>query len=137
MRAVTALILTLIVTSAICRARSKPATFEATAHTQKGVTALGAGSRVGTAAADTSVLPLGTRIRVTGAGKYSGEYTVADTGPDIKGRQIDIYVPTESEAKAFGKQTVEVQILELGAGKPATRPSRQSLELSGSGHSPF
>src|ERR1700682_4029048 len=85
---------------------SRPTTmiFIATAHSQKGLTASGTTSHVGTVAADPAVLPMGSRIHVTGARGYSGEYTVADTGALVKGRHIDIYMPTTAEAKRFGKQ---------------------------------
>jgi 3D (Asp-Asp-Asp) domain-containing protein len=91
-------------------------TFIATAHSQKGQTASGTTSHVGTVAADPAVLPLGSRIHVTGAGGYTGEYTVADTGALVKGRHIDIYMPTQAEAKKFGKQRVKVQIRQRGGG---------------------
>jgi 3D (Asp-Asp-Asp) domain-containing protein len=93
-------------------------TFEATAETQKGETALGTTSHFGIVAADPTILPLGTRIRVMDAGKYSGEYKVTDTGPAVKGRHIDIFLPTAAEAKQFGKKTVRVEILKLGHEKP-------------------
>ena len=88
--------------------------FIATAHSQKGLTASGTNSHVGTVAADPAVLPLGSHIHVTGAGGYTGEYTVADTGPAVKGRRIDIYMPTPAEAKKFGRQRVKVQIRQRG-----------------------
>ena len=88
---------------------------EATAHSVEGITAAGTWSRPGTVAADPTVLPLGSRIRVVGAGNYSGEYSVEDTGAKVNGRHIDIYMPTNAEAKQFGKQTVKVYILSTGA----------------------
>ena len=62
-------------------------------------------------AADPAVLPLGSRIRIEGAGRYSGEYVVQDTGRAIKGREVDVYLPDDAEAKRFGRKTVEVQLL--------------------------
>ena len=99
------------------RARRTVMTCMATAHSEEGTTASGTTSRKGTVAADPDVIPLGSRIRVTGAGKYSGEYTVADTGRKIKGREIDIYMPTTAEAKEFGKKRVKVQIIQKGEAK--------------------
>src|SRR5262245_21971931 len=64
--------------------------FEATAYSIEGRTAAGTRSRQGIVAADPKVLPLGTRIRVHGAGRYSGDYLVGDTGRGIKGREIDV-----------------------------------------------
>ena len=63
-------------------------------------------------AADPSVLPLGSRIRVHGAGAYSGVYTVTDTGPAVNGHEIDIFMPDGAEAKRFGRRRVQVEILE-------------------------
>jgi 3D (Asp-Asp-Asp) domain-containing protein len=47
--------------------------FEATAYCITGTTASGMQTRPGIVAADPAVLPLGSRIRVDGAGPYSGE----------------------------------------------------------------
>jgi len=54
---------------------------------------------------------------VDGAGTYSGVYTVADTGPGVHGREIDIFIPDGSAAKRFGRRGVGVQILECGPGR--------------------
>ena len=121
MRPILALLAISLFTSTISLARSKASqprtmTFIATAHSQKGQTASGMTSHVGTVAADPAVLPLGSRIHVN-AGRYTGEYTVADTGALIKGRRIDIYMPTKAEAKKFGRQRVRVQIRQRGRGK--------------------
>jgi 3D (Asp-Asp-Asp) domain-containing protein len=87
--------------------------FTASAYSIAGETASGLTARKGMVAADTDVLPLGTRIRITGAGPYSGEYTVADTGRRISGREIDLYVATRAEAKRFGKKRVRVTVLSM------------------------
>lgn len=89
--------------------------FEATAYSIEGTTASGRQTREGVVAADPDILPLGSRIRVHNAGEYSGEYTVADTGRAITGREIDIYLRSDREAKAFGRRTVEVEVIELAA----------------------
>jgi 3D (Asp-Asp-Asp) domain-containing protein len=85
--------------------------FEATAYSIEGRTATGTRSCKGIVAADPRVLPLGTRIRVHGAGGYSGEYVVADTGRGIKGREIDVYIANDREAKHFGRKSVRVEVL--------------------------
>ena len=95
-----------------------PATsFEATAYSIEGVTASGAQTRKGIVAADPQVLPIGSRIRVEGADPYDGEYTVTDTGREIKGREIDIYIANDAEAKRFGRKKVSVEVLERGNGQ--------------------
>ena len=91
-------------------------TFQATAYSVEGKTASGARTREGIVAADPAVLPLGSRIRVSDAGEYSGEYVVKDTGRAIKGRELDIYLADDGEAKRFGERRVKVHVLERGTG---------------------
>src|SRR5687768_1725162 len=81
--------------------------FVATAYCLKGRTAMGHGVRRGIIAADPRVLRLGSRVNL-GAGAYSGQYLVSDTGGKIKGRKIDIWVPNCSEARRFGRRTVTI-----------------------------
>lgn len=96
--------------------------FTATAYALRGRTASGAGVRRGLIAADRRVLPLGSRVRLE-AGAYSGEYLVADRGGAIRGRIIDIWMPSTSEAVRFGRRPVKLTVLSYGA-KPAARPAR-------------
>ncbi|HXG84460.1 MAG TPA: 3D domain-containing protein [Pyrinomonadaceae bacterium] len=84
--------------------------FRATAYCLQGRTASGSGVRRGIVAADPRVLPLGTRIQIT-AGSYSGTYTVADTGGAVKGRILDIWVPSCSEAIRFGRKSITVAVV--------------------------
>lgn len=88
-------------------------TFLATAYCLKGQTASGVSVRRGIIAADPKILPLGSVVRIQ-AGKYSGIYTVMDTGGAIKGRKIDIYIPTRKEAVVFGARKVKVEVLRHG-----------------------
>lgn len=83
--------------------------FTATAYCLKGRTATGGSVRRGIVAADPRVLPLGTRISMS-AGSYSGSYLVADTGGSVRGRKLDIWVPSCSEARRFGRRTVMVAL---------------------------
>jgi 3D (Asp-Asp-Asp) domain-containing protein len=85
--------------------------FVATAYCLQGRTATGGGVRRGIIAADPGVLKLGSQI-LLGAGSYTGQYTVSDTGGGIRGRRIDIWVPTCSEARRFGRRTVYVSMVE-------------------------
>ena len=91
--------------------------FTATATSLPGLTANGRAPHRGTVAADPDILPLGSRIRISRAGRYSGVYHVTDTGPGVKGRVIDIYVPSASEAKRFGRKVVTVHVLSRGKHK--------------------
>jgi 3D (Asp-Asp-Asp) domain-containing protein len=99
--------------------RSARYVFEARAFSTYGITRAGTEPHTGIVAADIGLLPLGTRIRVTEAGSYSGIYIVADTGAKVQGRHIDIYIPNTAAAKQFGKRTVRVGVLRWGNRKPA------------------
>lgn len=88
----------------------KAMAFRATAYCLKGKTALGGAVRRGIVAADPRILPLGSRIQID-AGSYSGTYTVADTGGAVKGRILDIWVSSCSEAVRFGRKSISVSRL--------------------------
>jgi 3D (Asp-Asp-Asp) domain-containing protein len=93
-------------------ARQQKVSFVAFAYTSKGLTAEGKKPVAGKViAADPQVLPMGTRVRVSGAGPWSGEYRVGDVGPKIKGNKIDVFVPSLLEAKEFGRRKVLVTVL--------------------------
>jgi 3D (Asp-Asp-Asp) domain-containing protein len=84
--------------------------FVATAYCLRGKTAMGHGVRSGLIAADPRVLRLGSRISL-GGGAYSGNYLVSDTGGKIKGRRLDIWMASCSEARRFGRRNVTVSLL--------------------------
>jgi 3D (Asp-Asp-Asp) domain-containing protein len=98
-----------------------PYRVEATAFDLSGITRAGTRPHGGVVSADPSFLPLGTRIRVTGARQFSGIYLVTDTGAKVVGRHIDIYVPSRILAKRFGRKLVFVSVLKWGQGK-VSRP---------------
>lgn len=89
--------------------------FDATAYCKGHTTASGVAVRAGIAAADPKVLPIGSVIQVGGVDdRYRGVYTVLDTGPEIKGREIDVYIWSCYEALEFGRRPVDVTVLRLG-----------------------
>jgi 3D (Asp-Asp-Asp) domain-containing protein len=94
--------------------------YVATAYSLRGRTASGRLVAKGLIAADPSVLPLGSRVRLD-AGSYSGEYLVADTGGAVRGRHIDIWIPTSREAMRFGRRSVKLTVLSLGASRKVRR----------------
>lgn len=103
-----------------------PQTYTATAYSLPGRTASGKLVSRGVIAADPTVLPIGSRVRLE-AGSWSGEYEVADTGGAIRGHRIDIWTPTTREARQFGRRVVKLTVLQLGRkrGKAAlVRPRR-------------
>lgn len=88
--------------------------FDATAYCLKGRTASGIDTRPGVIAADPRVLPMGTVVHLR-AGRYTGTYTVMDTGSRIRGRRVDVYVPTYKEAVRFGRQQVKIKVIDRGS----------------------
>ena len=96
--------------------------YVATAYSLRGRTASGRMVSRGLIAADPSVLPLGSRVRLEHPG-YSGEYLVADTGGAIRGRRIDIWTPSTGEAMRFGRRTVKLTVLSYGT-RRARRTAR-------------
>ncbi len=86
----------------------------ATAYCDRGPTRSGVRAQRGVVAADIRRLPLGTRLRVLAPGQsHAGVYTVLDTGSRIKGRDLDIFMPSCRAAKRFGKRPVDVRILTI------------------------
>src|SRR4249919_3222356 len=102
--------------------------FIATAYSVEGTGASGKWSHPGTVAADRDVLPLNSRIRIFGAGKYSGDYTVEDTGAKVDGHHFDVYMPSRAEAKKFGRQRVKVVVLHFGDDEPVPPDPQQKAE---------
>lgn len=92
----------------------EPKTFQATAYALKGRTRMGTEVRRGVIAADPRVLPLGSIVQLR-AGKYSGVYTVHDTGGRIKGNIIDVWVPNNREARQFGRRKIQLHVLRMGS----------------------
>ena len=72
-----------------------------------GITASGMVATAGrTIAADTSILPFGTKVNING-----NLYVVEDTGGAIKGKRIDIFFATHQEALQYGRRNVEVFVM--------------------------
>ena len=102
--------------------------FTATAYCKGETTASGVIVRTGVAAADQALLPVGT-VKSSRAGlvpvgtvvrvdmpnsRYSGIWTIMDTGPAVQGRLIDLYLWSCTEALAFGRRPVRLTVLRLG-----------------------
>jgi N-acetylmuramoyl-L-alanine amidase len=58
-------------------------------------------------AVDPDVIPLGSKVHVEGY----GEAIAGDIGGGINGHEIDVFIPSESKAKEWGRQEVQVKIL--------------------------
>lgn len=71
-------------------------------------TATGTPVRRGVIAVDPSVIPLGTRVFIPGYGEAVAE----DVGGSIYGNRIDVAFDTHAEALSFGRQELEIFIME-------------------------
>jgi 3D (Asp-Asp-Asp) domain-containing protein len=97
--------------------------FSATAYCKGTTTASGAQVRTGIAAADDSILPVGSVVNVaTDNLRYNGVYTIMDTGPRVQGRLLDLYMWSCHEALAFGRKPIQVTVLRLGWNPQASTP---------------
>ncbi|MCY7794114.1 3D domain-containing protein [Bacillus spizizenii] len=99
-------------------------TFQASAYTARcpegcsGITATGidvtgtiyhAGKRI--IAVDPSVIALGSTVEVKQADGTTFEAVAQDTGGYIKGAKIDVLVANEADAVQFGRQSVQVRVI--------------------------
>lgn len=98
--------------------------FQATAYCKGETTASGVGVRTGIAAADPAILPVGSVVRIeTPNPRYSGVWTIMDTGPAVKGRIVDLYLWSCTEALQFGRRSVRLTVLRLGWSPENSIPS--------------
>src|SRR5204863_9782349 len=78
--------------------------FAATAYCEGIRTASGVAGQAGIAAADPALLPVGSVVDISAPNtKYSGIYSVMDTGPAVQGRLIDVDMWSCYEALDFGR----------------------------------
>lgn len=85
---------------------SRKLVVKAYSYTGGGRTAMGTRARVGEIAVDPSVIPLGTNVYIEGIGARRAE----DTGGNIKGNTIDIYMATHAECIRWGVRYVTIYI---------------------------
>ena len=97
--------------------------FSATAYCKGSVTAAGVAPLSGVAAADPKLLPLGSIVEIDSPdSRYDGIYSVLDTGPAVKGREVDLYMWSCHDALRFGRRSVRITVLRLGWNPKATAP---------------
>jgi 3D (Asp-Asp-Asp) domain-containing protein len=63
-------------------------------------------------AVDPSVIPLGSAVEIQLSDGTTFEATAQDTGGNIRGQRIDLLTETEKEARQFGRQRLQVRIIE-------------------------
>lgn len=85
---------------------SRKLVVKAYAYTGGGTTAMVTRARVGEIAVDPSVIPLGSEVYIEGVGARRAE----DTGGDIIGNTIDIYMDTKAECESWGVRYVTIYI---------------------------
>jgi 3D (Asp-Asp-Asp) domain-containing protein len=97
--------------------------FAATAYCKGLITRAGVPVQAGIAAADPTLLPLGSLVEVDSPdSRYDGIYSILDTGPAVQGAVIDIYMWSCHEALRFGRKPVQLTVLRLGWNPRATAP---------------
>jgi 3D (Asp-Asp-Asp) domain-containing protein len=102
--------------------------FKATAYCKGQTTASGVAVRSGVAAADVTLLPVGSVIQADfEMPEYNGVYTIMDTGPEVQGREMDVYMWSCVEALRFGRQDVHIVVLRLGWDPKDTTPLIETL----------
>ena len=70
------------------------------------------------------VTPVGSDVNITTDDtKYTGIYTIMDTGPKVQGRILDVYMWSCNEALQFGRRPIHLTVLRLGWNPRATTPS--------------
>jgi 3D (Asp-Asp-Asp) domain-containing protein len=99
----------------------------ATAYSVRGETADGDVTKYRqTIAADPKVIPLGSRVQIQNAGRWSGIYTVTDTGRKVQGNSVDIFIPNAAAAKEFGRKPVRIRVLRVGDEKVGEKEAKSS-----------
>jgi len=102
--------------------------FKATAYCKGHTTASGVAARSGVAAADPDILPVGSVIQADfESNQYDGVYTIMDTGPEVQGNELDVYMWSCFDALRFGRQDVHLVVLRLGWNPRNTTPLMESL----------
>jgi 3D (Asp-Asp-Asp) domain-containing protein len=97
--------------------------YAATAYCRGLLTSSGVAVQAGVAAADPSLLPVGSVVQLDfddDDDDHDGIYSVLDTGPLVRGREIDLYMWNCTEARAFGRKAVRMTVLRLGWDPKAT-----------------
>ena len=78
----------------------------ATGYALSGSTATGIAAGWGVVAVDPAVIPLGTHMTIPGY----GEGVAADTGDGVHGAAIDLWFPSQEQARAWGRRVVTITL---------------------------
>jgi 3D (Asp-Asp-Asp) domain-containing protein len=94
-----------------------------TAYCLRGTTRRGRYVRSGIVAADPRYFPLARYIELYAGREYLGRFLVDDTGLKIRGPIIDVWMPSCSDARVFGRQR--------GTAVLVARPSPRVVQAGG------
>jgi 3D (Asp-Asp-Asp) domain-containing protein len=81
-------------------------TVSSTGYAISGRTATGVPAGWGVVAVDPAVIPLGTHMSIPGY----GEGIAADTGTAVHGAAIDLWFPSQEQARAWGRRVVTITL---------------------------
>lgn len=94
----------------VSRSEAQPIVMEATAYCLRTPTATGEQTAPGFVAVDPAIIPLYSELYIEGYGKA----IAMDTGGDIRGQRIDLWMPDRNQCLQFGRQPVKVWIIKEG-----------------------
>lgn len=90
--------------------------FTVTSYSLRGATFTGTRARRGVCAVDPRHVPLGSRLFIPGYGIGIAE----DTGKRIRGRRLDVWLPSRGAALRWGVQRLRVRLLRAKRQWPAS-----------------
>ncbi|MDR0880655.1 MAG: G5 domain-containing protein [Clostridioides sp.] len=88
--------------------KGRTMTVQATAYVGDTITSTGTRPKWGTIAVDPRVIPYGTKVYIP---QFDMVFTAEDCGGAIKGNIIDIFMTSTSQMNAWGRKTINIQIL--------------------------
>lgn len=118
--------------SATALTRAKPGEkipVEITYYCLQGTTRTDSEVREGIVAADPRVFPLRRHVELSAHGRPLGRFLIADTGSKIKGRTLDIWVPSCAEARRRGRHRATAVLLTRAESR-AERARQRKLDAA-------
>ena len=100
---------------------------EVTYYCLQGTTRTDSEVREGIVAADPRVFPLRRHVELTVGGRSLGRFLIADTGSKIKGRALDIWVPSCADARRRGRHRATAVLLTRAESR-AERAKQRKLD---------
>ena len=102
--------------------------FTVTSYSLRGATFTGTRARRGVCAVDPRHVPLGSRLFIPGYGWAKAE----DTGRKVRGRRLDVWLPSRGACLRWGVQRLRVRLMgKRGSPASASGWPRNGLKLRG------